>query len=230
MGVPWELASTTTPVAIDGATQVCDVPQSCEGGQPPQVCPQPSSPQVFPLQLEVQLTPPPPLALPPEPPLPVVPPVPTTPEPPLLTPPAPPKPPVLWPPEPEPPCPTAPAVPECVGLAAPFGALQPPRVHAAPTDARTIRNLIAMPLRPLSTWFKVLPILSTRNLGPWRWRGTAALNLTFCAFSRSRRPRSARARRPACLRAPARPSASGTPPAAAPPAAHAAPTPDRPRT
>jgi len=38
-----------------GATQVCAGPQSCDGGQPPQVPPQPLSPQVFPVQSVWQL-------------------------------------------------------------------------------------------------------------------------------------------------------------------------------
>ena len=87
MGVSWDFASTTTLVVLEDATQVCEDPQSWDGGQPPQVCPQPSSPHVFPLQLGVQLTPPsgaapvdPPEAVPPVPPLPPeTPPEPTTP-------------------------------------------------------------------------------------------------------------------------------------------------------
>lgn len=41
-------------VGLDEATHVCAGPQSCEGGQPPQVPLQPSSPQVFPVQLAWQ--------------------------------------------------------------------------------------------------------------------------------------------------------------------------------
>jgi hypothetical protein len=43
--------------------QVCAGPQSCDGGQPPQVPPQPSSPQVFPVQSDWQLVVAPPSAL-----------------------------------------------------------------------------------------------------------------------------------------------------------------------
>jgi hypothetical protein len=44
-------------VVLGDATQVCAGPQSWEGGQPPQVPWQPSSPQVFPVQLGVQAAP-----------------------------------------------------------------------------------------------------------------------------------------------------------------------------
>src|SRR5947207_15557060 len=55
MGVPWDLASTTMEVVLGDATQVFAGPQSWDGGQPPQVPPQPSSPQVSPVQLGLQL-------------------------------------------------------------------------------------------------------------------------------------------------------------------------------
>ena len=54
MTVPWDRASTTMLDELEGAMQVPDVPQSCEGGQPPQVPPQASSPQVLPAQLDLQ--------------------------------------------------------------------------------------------------------------------------------------------------------------------------------
>jgi hypothetical protein len=39
---------------LEGAVHVPEAPQSWEGGQPPHVPPQPSSPQVFPVQLALQ--------------------------------------------------------------------------------------------------------------------------------------------------------------------------------
>src|ERR1700677_952695 len=54
MGVFCESASTVTVAVPLGATQVCVDPQSCDGGQPPQVPPPPSSPQVFPVQFAWQ--------------------------------------------------------------------------------------------------------------------------------------------------------------------------------
>ena len=134
MGVPWEFASTTTLVVLEEATQVCDGPQSWEGGQPPQVCPQPSPPQVFPLQLEMQPTPasgalpvdPPGAPVPPEVPPdpadpPPVPPVPVLPATPLEPPPLPP---LL-------PCPKVPAEPVGVVLPAPVRVAQPISAHSA---------------------------------------------------------------------------------------------------
>ena len=100
MGVSWELASTTTLVVLEEATQVCEGPQSCEGGHPPQVCPHPSSPHVLLVQLEAHATPPdPPEAGVPPDPL-DVPPVPPAPPP---VPPAAPPVPLVAPPVPEPP-------------------------------------------------------------------------------------------------------------------------------
>jgi hypothetical protein len=46
-------------VVLEGATQVCEAPHSWEGGQPPHVPPQPSSPQVLPVHVAVQLEAPP---------------------------------------------------------------------------------------------------------------------------------------------------------------------------
>src|SRR5690348_1764043 len=100
MGVSCDVASTTTLVVLEGETQVCDGPQSCEGGHPPQVCPHPSSPHVLLAQLEAQATPPsgPAPPDPPEaaaPPLPDLPPAPAAPPLPAdapATPPAPPRP------------------------------------------------------------------------------------------------------------------------------------------
>src|SRR5579885_641948 len=123
MGVSCELATTTMLLVLDEATQVCAGPQSCDGAQPPHVCPHPSSPQVFPVQLGVQLAVVPPLPIdPPDawlppappaiPPLPVAtPPAPPLPLPPVPLPPAPPLP-VPAPPEPAvtPPDPTVPPV------------------------------------------------------------------------------------------------------------------------
>jgi hypothetical protein len=37
-------------VVLGDAMQVCDGPQSCDGGHPPHVPAQPSSPQLFPVQ------------------------------------------------------------------------------------------------------------------------------------------------------------------------------------
>jgi hypothetical protein len=116
MGVPWEFASTTTLVVLEEATQVCDGPQSWEGGQPPQVCPHPSLPQVFPLQVEAQLTPADPADPPPVPPWALLP------AKPLELPPVPPL----------PPCPMVPAEP--VGeLPAPVRVAQPISAHSAAT-------------------------------------------------------------------------------------------------
>jgi hypothetical protein len=64
--VPWDLASTTMVLVLGGVTQVCAGPQSWEGGQPPQVLPQPSLPQVFPVQSGLQLVGVPESAPPPE--------------------------------------------------------------------------------------------------------------------------------------------------------------------
>jgi hypothetical protein len=57
MTVPWDFGSTTMLVVLGDATHVCAGPQSCEGGQPPQVPWHPSSPQVFPVQFGVQAPP-----------------------------------------------------------------------------------------------------------------------------------------------------------------------------
>jgi hypothetical protein len=46
-------------VVLEGATQVCDVLQTLDGGQPPQVPPQPSVPHVLPVQFDVHDTVPP---------------------------------------------------------------------------------------------------------------------------------------------------------------------------
>ncbi len=59
MTVPWDFASTTMLVVLEDATQVWAEPQSWEGGHPPQVPWQPSSPQVFAVQSGVQATEPP---------------------------------------------------------------------------------------------------------------------------------------------------------------------------
>ncbi len=58
MGVPWDFASTEMLVVLEGVTQVCEEPQSLEGGHPPQVPPQPSLPHVFPVQSELHAVPP----------------------------------------------------------------------------------------------------------------------------------------------------------------------------
>jgi hypothetical protein len=46
-------------VVLEEAVHVCEAPHSWEGGQPPQVPPHPSSPQVLPVQSGVQLRAPP---------------------------------------------------------------------------------------------------------------------------------------------------------------------------
>ncbi len=67
--MPCDFASTTMLVVLDGATQVWAALQSLDGGQPPHVPLQPSSPHVLPVHLGVQLADvPPPDALPAEPP------------------------------------------------------------------------------------------------------------------------------------------------------------------
>jgi hypothetical protein len=59
MTVPWDFVSTTMLVVLEDATQVWAEPQSWDGGHPPQVPWQPSSPQVFAVQSGVQLVEPP---------------------------------------------------------------------------------------------------------------------------------------------------------------------------
>src|SRR5579883_2956552 len=54
MAVPCDVASTTMPAVAEGVTHVCAGPHSCEGGQPPQLPLQPSSPQVLPVQSALQ--------------------------------------------------------------------------------------------------------------------------------------------------------------------------------
>lgn len=46
-------------VVFEGVTHVCEAPHSWEGGQPPHVPPQPSSPHVLPVHVDVQLEAPP---------------------------------------------------------------------------------------------------------------------------------------------------------------------------
>ena len=96
-------------VVLDGATQVWAALHSLDGGHPPHVPLQPSSPHVFPMQLGVQLAAvPPPVALPDEPPV-ELPPDPFPDEPPLeATPACPPVPASLPPVVAAPPVETAP--------------------------------------------------------------------------------------------------------------------------
>src|SRR6185312_602541 len=110
MGVSCDFASTTMLDVLEDATHVWAEPQSWDGGQPPHVCPQPSSPQVLALQFGVQLAPLPPVGVDPPEPLTTLPPEPELPPEPL-----PPCPVLLVPPEPVlPPDPAAPPPPDPV--------------------------------------------------------------------------------------------------------------------
>src|SRR5580658_444372 len=66
MTVPCDRASTTMLDVLAGAMQVPEAAQSCEGGQPPQVPPQPSSPHVFAVQFDLQFGAGPPSEVPPD--------------------------------------------------------------------------------------------------------------------------------------------------------------------
>ena len=59
IGVPCEMVSTTMVAVFEGMTHVCEAPHRWDGGQPPHVPPQPSSPHVLPVHTGVQLDEPP---------------------------------------------------------------------------------------------------------------------------------------------------------------------------